>query len=163
MRREAALLRAILADPEDNAPRLALAARLTERGDPRGEFIRLQCALARRAKHDPRRPGLETRERGLLADHGHAWLGPLADLGLVVVPQCGAVDHVEVDAAGFPERGFFATFRRGFVEHVAADVASFLAHAEVLFRAAPLLRSMSFWKAAGRPLERRAASPTSPS
>lgn len=40
------LLQAVLDDPGDDAPRLVLADWLEERGDPRGEFIRVQVALA---------------------------------------------------------------------------------------------------------------------
>jgi uncharacterized protein (TIGR02996 family) len=46
MTRAAAFLQAILADPDDDAPRLVDADWLDERGDPaRGEFIRVQCQL----------------------------------------------------------------------------------------------------------------------
>jgi uncharacterized protein (TIGR02996 family) len=37
----------ILAHPNDDGPRLAYADWLEERGDPRGEFIRVQCQIAR--------------------------------------------------------------------------------------------------------------------
>jgi uncharacterized protein (TIGR02996 family) len=40
-------LRAICRDPFDDGPRLVWADCLDERGDPRGEFIRVQCELAR--------------------------------------------------------------------------------------------------------------------
>ncbi|MEW5743372.1 MAG: TIGR02996 domain-containing protein [Myxococcota bacterium] len=46
-RRRAELLAAVFARPEDDAPRLVMADWLTEHGDPRGEFIVLQCELAR--------------------------------------------------------------------------------------------------------------------
>src|SRR5262249_51734963 len=47
MSREAeGFLQAILAAPEDDTPRLVYADWLEERGDPRGEFIRIQCELA---------------------------------------------------------------------------------------------------------------------
>jgi uncharacterized protein (TIGR02996 family) len=45
----------VLARPDDEAPRLVLADRLIEAGDPRGEFIQLQCAAARRPTLRPRR------------------------------------------------------------------------------------------------------------
>lgn len=41
---EGALREAIRANPDDDAPRLVYADLLSERGDPRGEFIALQCA-----------------------------------------------------------------------------------------------------------------------
>lgn len=40
-------LAAILADPFDDQPRLVYADYLDEQGDPRGEFIRVQCELAK--------------------------------------------------------------------------------------------------------------------
>jgi uncharacterized protein (TIGR02996 family) len=42
---EYAFLRAILADPHDSLPRLVYADWLEERGDPRGEFLRLATRL----------------------------------------------------------------------------------------------------------------------
>ena len=42
-----ALLAAIYAAPDDDTPRLVFADALTERGDPRGEFIALQLARAK--------------------------------------------------------------------------------------------------------------------
>jgi uncharacterized protein (TIGR02996 family) len=65
----AALLAQIHAQPDDNGPRLAYADLLHQQGDPRGELIALQL-LAR----DPE------RQRALLAAHGAAWLGPLAQV-----------------------------------------------------------------------------------
>jgi uncharacterized protein (TIGR02996 family) len=68
---EAALLAAVLAAPADDAPRLVYADWLTERGDPRGELILLQCARAATG-------GAPTaREEELLARSARAWLGPL--------------------------------------------------------------------------------------
>jgi uncharacterized protein (TIGR02996 family) len=46
MPEEAAFLEAILAAPDDDTLRLVYADWLEERGDPKGEFIRLQCAHA---------------------------------------------------------------------------------------------------------------------
>jgi len=44
MSQENAFLQAILDDPDNDDLRLVYADWLEERGDPRGEFIRLQCA-----------------------------------------------------------------------------------------------------------------------
>src|SRR5206468_3722921 len=41
----AAFLRAICERPDEDGPRLVYADWLEERGDPRGEFIRVQCRL----------------------------------------------------------------------------------------------------------------------
>ena len=43
-RDDATLLERIYARPDDDEPRRAYAARLVERGDPRGELIQLQLA-----------------------------------------------------------------------------------------------------------------------
>jgi uncharacterized protein (TIGR02996 family) len=70
-------LRAIIANPNDHGLRLVYADFLEERGDPRGEFLRVQCMLATLPGDDPRRPGLEARRKELLTRHGETWLGPL--------------------------------------------------------------------------------------
>src|SRR5262249_50839995 len=48
-----------------------------ERGDPRGELLRLQCALSSLSEEDRRRNALECRERELLQRHQRNWLGSL--------------------------------------------------------------------------------------
>jgi len=63
----ATLLAAIYADPTNTASRLIYADALQEAGDPRGEFIALQCAGGPVTK----------RERQLDKLHARAWLGPI--------------------------------------------------------------------------------------
>lgn len=58
----------VVASPEDTEARLIYADALMERGDPKGEFIALQCSRKQEAT-----PG--ERERALLQEHGRAWLG----------------------------------------------------------------------------------------
>ena len=70
-----ALLRTIRERPDDDGPRLVYADWLEEHGDPRGEFIRIQCQLAKLPPWDPRRRALEEREADLLAVHDYDWLG----------------------------------------------------------------------------------------
>jgi uncharacterized protein (TIGR02996 family) len=68
--RSAALLEAVYADPDADAPRLVYADWLASLGHPRGEFISLQLAR----QHD----GPTTdREQTLLARYGDEWAGPL--------------------------------------------------------------------------------------
>jgi uncharacterized protein (TIGR02996 family) len=78
---EAALLTAIHETPEDDTPRLALADWLMEQPEAvqqaRGEFIHVQCRLARMAEYAPERPALEARERALREEHAEAWLDGL--------------------------------------------------------------------------------------
>lgn len=62
----------VLAAYDEDAPRLVVADLLSERGDPRGEFISLQVADARQAP-DPARTA---RLAQLLREHASAWLPP---------------------------------------------------------------------------------------
>ena len=110
MTHDEAFLQAIIDNPDDDAPRLIYADWLEERGDPRGEFIRVQCALAGMAENDARWPGLMAREKALLATYQKAWIGP-------------ACEHVH--------RPVFA---RGLLDEVLVDGPEFLCHAPELFR-----------------------------
>lgn len=102
--RAAALLAAICADDGD-AQRLVYADHLLEHGDPRGELIVVQCALAQQAS-----PELAARAAALIAAHGARWRD---ELGLR-----------EEDGA----------FERGFVEHVALPAVRAAATIERLAR-----------------------------
>lgn len=139
-------LDAIVAAKDDDAPRLVLADALQEQGDPRGEFISIQCeterlglgpprifrdwlrdGLAGEAKTSPRVAKLLRREAELLRDHGKAWAGQARTI---------AKDGV---------------FRRGFVEQLGfAKRAHTLA---VALAAAPLLETVHHFEYA--PTEKR--------
>jgi uncharacterized protein (TIGR02996 family) len=91
-------------DPDDDVPRLILADWLEERGDPRGEFIRLQCHqrpddLSREDDRDQR-----IRADELLREYEPQWVGSLA-------AHCSRW-----------------TFRRGFVEFVATTAEQYIKH-----------------------------------
>jgi uncharacterized protein (TIGR02996 family) len=78
---ETALLDAIRRAPagSDDA-HLVYADWLLERGDPRGELIQVQCALARDlGDTSANRKALRERERELLAEHHLAWIGTSYD------------------------------------------------------------------------------------
>jgi type IV pilus assembly protein PilB len=107
-------LSAILAEPGDDLPRLAYADWLEEKGDPRGEFIHVQCRLARLGESDPHHPRLKEREQELLDSYEADWLGELAPLA---------------------KR---STFRRGFLDEVALEPGAFLAY--TLPRCPPTVR-----------------------
>jgi uncharacterized protein (TIGR02996 family) len=113
-----AFLREVQAHPDDDTPRLVYADWLDDQAGPlemaRAEFIRTQCELARLPLDDERRPGLEARERQLLAGRHKTWAGPLRE-----------------DVNSY-------VFRRGFVEEVRLSAGAFLARAERLFEWAPL-------------------------
>ncbi len=77
-----ALIAAIVANPEEDTPRLALADWLDEHAASdadraRAEFIRLQCRLAALPAGDPERAALEARENELADRHWAEWLGAL--------------------------------------------------------------------------------------
>jgi uncharacterized protein (TIGR02996 family) len=116
-----ALLNAVLAAPDDDAPRLVYADALQTDGDLRGELIAVQCELARlgcedserlfldwvgdaladdKALDDGRIAKLRQREGALLKKHGRAWAAAFVPSGL-------------------PAQS--ARFWRGFVEHVGWD------------------------------------------
>lgn len=96
------LLRAVLDAPDDDAPRLVVADMLANIGDPRGELIAVQCALAGPAPlSKTKRAHLERRERALLKEHEWDWL---EDSGLASRTARGPQPR--------------CTFRRGFIEAV---------------------------------------------
>ena len=117
-------LAAIRADPADDGPRLIWADWLDASDAPadraRADLVRTQCALARLAPHHPRRPELLAAQSELLHAHEAEWSRPLEGL-----------------AQG-------CEFRRGVVEGATVAAETFLAHADALFAAAPLLRRVRF-------------------
>ena len=126
-------LNAILDNPADDDPRLAYADWLDERCDPRGEFIRVQCRLARVVSKDKCLFELEIREGELLHEFAETWAGAIA----------GLVD--------------WWAFHRGFVEEIGTAADRFLAHADCLFCQAPILEI--HFSSIGHHLESLAGSP----
>lgn len=144
---QAAFLKAICAEPEDDTPRLVYADWLDEQGDAdRAEFIRVQCELA----HDPGRekacretcqpPDFEgcpqralcRREKELLSEHETEWRGPI--LG---------AQRLAVDAStwvGYRSVLYFwpAEFRRGFVGAITCSWQDWRTHHAALLLSAPL-------------------------
>src|SRR5690349_20661730 len=101
------LLRALLAQPDDDTLRLAMADWLDENDQPaRAEFIRVQIELTRGVEELDRRRHLELRQRDLLLAHEAEWVRPLAE-----VLDCG------------PGQWGGWMFRRGFVEYFHLPVA----------------------------------------
>jgi uncharacterized protein (TIGR02996 family) len=117
---EQAFLQPILARYADDGPRLIYADFLDESDAPadrgRAELIRTQCALARLPADHPRREELAHRQSELLQQFQAAWTAPFRGL-----------------ADGFE-------FRRGLLDAVSVDAATFLARGEELFRRAPVRR-----------------------
>src|SRR5579862_4131982 len=72
---EAAFLRAIAEDCDNNVNSLVFADFLEERGESaRSEFLRVQCELASSELSKKHRQALRLRERALLDAHRHEWL-----------------------------------------------------------------------------------------
>ena len=105
-----ALLRAIAAAPDDDAPRLVYADWLDEhdRPDP-AELIRIQCELARPEGTRGRRTRLRFRERDLLKVAELEWKKGIGK-------NCKGVE-----------------FRRGFVEYIAAPSVVLAANGPAIF------------------------------
>jgi uncharacterized protein (TIGR02996 family) len=97
---EEAFLRAICADPDDDAPRLIYADWLDERGRPgdteRAEFIRVQVEKERLLLGSPARERLELRASELLLRHKKGWI--IQDLKM-------GGERINSEAARY-ERGF---------------------------------------------------------
>ena len=96
---EQSFLDAIIQAPDDDAPRLMYADWLTERGNPRGEFIRVQCQLAQLPVTDPNQKALEDREADLLAGSGvEVTAGARFDATRVLLEENHAVGLLATDA-----------------------------------------------------------------
>lgn len=118
MTADAALLEPVLADPDDDRVRLVLADALIELGDPRGELIAVQCAVASNPNQK-----LRAREQELLQAHREKWFGPLEHF----LRERGAHEYV---------------VRRGFVDHVRVQLQGRPGEVDQLFAVAPTLRSL---------------------
>ena len=115
---ELALMGEILARPEADAPRQEYAELLVQRGDPRGEFIKVQLRIAEIHRTQGSRAelaGLTPIQRKLLAAHQAEWGMPVS---------------------GLARKSYFY---RGFVEKVELDPETFLANAAALYERAPIL------------------------
>jgi uncharacterized protein (TIGR02996 family) len=112
--RGAELLAAVIAAPEDDAPRLAYAAWLTAQGDPRGEYIEAQVRLARFGPNPQRRRELAERVSELDGSMSKAF------------------------AADFKKLAFAWKARRGFIDEVSAEAGKLLEDWQPLFAAHPI-------------------------
>ena len=71
-----AFLHTICAHPDEDAPRLVYADWLDERGDPLGEFIRVQVELAKIKENHPRFAPLRSRQLELMLANVPRWVQP---------------------------------------------------------------------------------------
>lgn len=75
MTTEESFLGAIASAIDDRLPRLVFADWLDEQGDPRAEWLRVECELAELGPSDGRRPTLEARLRALWDAHREGLIG----------------------------------------------------------------------------------------
>src|SRR5580704_765397 len=122
---ERRLIEQVLAAPDDDAPRLVYADWLVLRGDPRGEFIQLQCRLAAEPD-DANRRAMRVAENKLLAAHETRWLAPLRD----ALPAPLRFEQYKFEHV------------RGFVERAKLTL-SCLPHVPALVARAPGLRTLA--------------------
>ena len=127
----------IVSRPDDDGPRLVLADWLEDQGDPRGEFIRIQCELAQLDWDVPRFDELSLQESDLLRRHRAKWV-KLADKTTGVA--YGGYDPFGV-LLGESRRVYF---HRGLLEYaVFKDFKRFEHHCEDLVRD-NLIRRIAF-------------------
>lgn len=105
----------IASRPDDDTPRLVYADWLEDRGDPQGEFIRLQCELTQSANEPDRVEELRRRQRELLTAHRTEWVRAVS----------GSI--------------LWSEFRRGLLEEVIIDGSSFVHEGRQALRRAPIL------------------------
>jgi uncharacterized protein (TIGR02996 family) len=141
-------LNAITADIESDLPRLQYADFLDETGDPlfaaRAEFIRVQCALETLRPENPQYFEMAKRERELLVSHWREWFRPVREAAgepeflprnpfrfwrksedrfrLMNVPglsdPMNRVRRVFMIPTAISNYVYFATFERGFIDHL---------------------------------------------
>jgi uncharacterized protein (TIGR02996 family) len=110
-----ALLEACRQEPDDDAPRLVWADAV---GGERGEFVVIQCDLARGGLAPAQAAAWRRRERELRATYGREW-------------------------AGLDAFACLFEFRRGFVEAIKLDAGLLMDRREAFLLRAPLLRSVT--------------------
>lgn len=120
----------IWANPDDDVPRLVYADWLMERGDPRGEFIRLQVESAALPEGNPRKLEYERRAAAVMHAHRLEWTPEVSPKfewrfvrGLPAAVKLAAVDLPEFVDALAEVRGL-ETFELNFHGVSDTDVAA---------------------------------------
>lgn len=130
-----ALLQAVIADPDNDSPRLQLADHWARTGeDPtRADLIRTQIALELLREQDRSWPETIRRERELLESHQSSWERPLRNAIRPSIRSPGSWLRSHLFGTG----GTWG-FRRGFVEQVLNSAAGFLQDEIQLFDLTPI-------------------------
>jgi uncharacterized protein (TIGR02996 family) len=137
----APFLDAIIDNRLDDGPRLVYADWLDERGDPRGEFIRVGCEIAAReaaGDYDDRYLDLVAREQELLDQigtrRGDDWNALIRRGTDVILPNPYRPD--------FGIGWVHWSFRRGFIDGLVCDPPLWVSHWKELMAAVPFTRLM---------------------
>ncbi len=138
MTTEIDLLRAIAANPDDDAAKLVYGDWLIQQGSPRGELIQLEIAFARMDDFDDRRKATKARITALYREHGEAWLRPFRGLNIP---------------------GVELAFDRGIVAKIRGSSRALAAAAPRILAGAPLVASMTIEVGTIRELDPLAGSP----
>lgn len=125
---ELALLAEIVANPQDNAPRLRFAELAAKRNDPRADMIQAQFAI------------LELRQKNALKGHEVKHSQRATALASFHPEWAEAVVRLGAKSV---------RYYRGFIGFVEIDTSDFLRNAAALFQAAPI-EHLQLRKAAGR-------------
>ena len=149
----AGLMRAVIEQPDDDTPRLALADWFEENGQPaRAEFIRVQLEIARPGDDGARLKKLAAREKELYEARTPDWYEGVPKWALEPFAQrFGSPQDRK------PDRGCKIVFRRGFLSSLLCAPGEWLGAAK-LARSAPI-ESLHLNEADAERLARVAESP----
>jgi uncharacterized protein (TIGR02996 family) len=138
---EAALLDAVLREPEADGPRRAYADWMQSLGGAanlaRADFIRVQIDLENAIEEDRQWPELARRERELLAQWQTTWEKPFRDL---LKPSVFRPARW-IKARLFGQGGMWR-FHRGFIEEIDCTASGFLEEDGLLFGRTPIRRAV---------------------
>ena len=135
------LLRAVIAEPDDDTLRLALADWFDENDQSaRADFIRVQIELARGVDEIERRIELERRQAELLVAHEREWSAPFLEALDGKVDRLGGWTFLPSDYGSLcaDHRWGCCVFRRGFAEYFRLPAEVMIRHGEKLASLTPV-------------------------
>lgn len=133
---ETRLIRAVLANPDEEQPYLDYADWLDRRSDPYADFIRLALRMEPLAEGDEFRERMEDRRDAMLDKHGARWVRGLTDLGLFPGSESREPDDFD-PGWWFGEKGVIDQLP------VPGGTLVFRTNPARLFAAAPFLRNLT--------------------
>lgn len=161
------MLAAVIANPKDDLCRLIYADWLDERGDPRGEFVRVQCELARdfpglqkrctcqssidkfhcdRCLDEEQSAPLRARERELLDAYSEKHWSPPTFCSIQVGGPRRWVEPLRIVNKATTSREsrnrqdviMEWVYTRGFVSHITCTAEDWFLHSDAILAATPL-------------------------